>query len=234
MSFSFEYEDTDDKKSGFQAWGVGLHYKYDAPQGILDIIQTATNRPLVFVNLYEEIPGQALLYARYLEKTMQVNALTLSNNTAIDITSVLDCQKFPTIIKKISTLADHSFNLKTGALTKFTKDFCQEFSLKKMRIKTFHGTSKREQFFNVSIKTQGNNRVVVRGNNLHTTFSCLSEQVLHELLTIELGGHQDNDAHNMLNIASNLSTLSKILDEAFIPELHLIQSLLAPEEKITA
>lgn len=216
MSFTLKHRETDGFGS-FKASGAGLHYEYDSDQALLDIIQKKGNRLILSIELEEEHPGEAFLFAKCLEKATQIKALTYSNFKTINLCKIMDSDKLPAIMANTTVLSRYAFDLKLSHFNRFACNFGKKFPQEEVYINRTLDEKENIEIFRGLFKTRHGHAVSAYKRTLSELLSTLSEKITIDLMTLEFGNRFRDSAESLVNVSYNLSTVARIVDEGFIP-----------------
>ena len=208
-------------QGSFIAWGTGFRFKYEAPSRLLSITPLDRKRAIAKLRFDDKLAKEPLAYVESLDKTNQIQALMYSNNTTIDLSDTLDRDRIGGLIKSTAHISRFAFDLNTKNFERFAAFFCKDFELESFKIKKFISKRQETEFYIGKLQTRYNNFVRVRACTLTGLTAALSDKTLTDLITMEFGHSYNNSAHTLLNASSKLSTISRILDENFIPERKL-------------
>ncbi len=153
-----------------------------------------------------------------LDKSFQIRALTLSNNTSIDLSQTFDDQKLaPPCLLDTARLARYSFDLMRDNFDRFERYFCEDNTLNNMQIRRVRKYEAGSAFYNIQLETLRKNKLIVESPTLHGVMSNLSQKIVQDLITKEFVSHFDAFTHTLLKTSSNVSILALILNEQFLP-----------------
>ena len=212
-----KYEKTCSQGS-FIAWGTGFRFEYEAPDKLLGITPLDRKSAIAKLRFDQRLAESPLAYVESLNKTNQIKALMYSNNATANLAETLDRKRIGSLIKSTARISRFAFDLRTKNFDRFSWVFCKDFDLESLAIKQVMSKRKHKAFFMARLQTRYNNCVCVRGRTLSALVARLSDKTLSDLITMEFGHSYNNSAHRLLNASSKLSTISRILDENFIPE----------------
>lgn len=210
-----------DKDGSFVAWGNGFRYNYEAGQNILSIAHLERQKVFTQLKFDRHLSRDPLAYVSTLDKTNEIKALMYSNNTTVNLADTMELDRMKAIIDITARISRYAYDLNGRDYDRFGGLFCADFSLKNLKIKQYNTRTAENLFLVARIQTMNNNSVCVRGCTAATLMAALSDRTLRDLITMEFGHRFDNSAQNLLNVSSKLSTLSRVLDENFIPSKRL-------------
>ena len=205
----------------FAAWGTGFKYEFDAHLRKLDVFHAKTGSALLFIDFDKELLRDPRLFVSTLDKSCQIRALTLSNNTSVDLSQTFDDGKLTPMMVETARLARLSFDLMHGNFERFERYFCQDSIIRSMKIDRIRKFDAGSAYYAANIQTRRNNRLAVESPTLHGIMTKLSRKIVQDLITREFVSHYDALAHNLLKMSSNISILSLILNEKFLPSRKL-------------
>ncbi len=202
----------------FKAWGTGFRYEYQADINSLLVAHEKKDFAFAHLKFDKFIAQHPLRYVEALDKTHQIKALMLSNNSTVNLAETMDMSRVGALINSSARTSLHVYDLNFKNFSRFSRHFAQEFDLKHFKIKRFQSGSGENRFFVARVQTQHDNSVSVRACTLEGMLAALSERTMRDLITMEFGHQYQNSALSLLNLSTKLSTISNILDENFIPE----------------
>ena len=205
-------------QGSFIAWGTGFRFEYEAPSRLLSITPLDRKRAIARLRFDKDLAEDPLAYVESLDKTNQIQALMYSNNATLNLAETLDRDRISGLIKSTARISRFAFDLHTKNFERFAWFFCKDFDLESFKIKKFVSKRKETAFYIGKLQTRYHNSVRVRACTLPRLVAALSDKTLTDLITMEFGHSYNNSAHTLLNASSKLSTISRILDENFIPE----------------
>lgn len=212
-----KYEETCAQGS-FKVWGAGFRYEYEAPNKLLNIAPLDEKRAIAHLKFDHHLSRNPLAFVEALNKTNQIHALMFSNNQTVNLADTLDVKRVASLIPTTARVSRFAFDLTNKNYSRFSSAFCKDFDLKSLILKKFRSDNSDTDLFLARMQTQSNNCINVRACTLSGLMSILSESTLSDLITMEFGHMSGRSAHKLLNAASKLSTIARILDENFIPE----------------
>jgi hypothetical protein len=216
-----KYEETCTKGS-FSVWGSGFRFDYKAQSKLLNIVPLHEKRILVHLQFDEHLAKTPLAYIEILEKTNQINALMYSNNATLNLAEIMEGARIASLIETSVDISRRAYDLKTMNFERFADHFRHYSDLKNVNIKKFTCSRQENEFYLARIQTHRDNSVCVRACTLSGLTAALSERMLHDLIAMELGRY-NNNARHLLHVSTKLSTISRIVDENFIPQHKLAQ-----------
>lgn len=229
-----KFEETDAQGS-FRVWGTGFLFDYEAKGTLLKISPLDEDRAIAQLKFDRHLAKDPLAYVRSFDKTNQIKALMYSNNSTINLAETMDPERVTSLVSMTARISRCAFDLDTKNFERFSSVFCKDFDLKNLKIKRFNTREGQSELFLARIQTRYNNSVCVRACTMAGLTAALSDRTLRDLITMEFGHSYNNSAHGLLNASSKLSTISRVLDENFIPERKLdrYSKLMNPMNSIT-
>lgn len=215
-----KYEETCSQGS-FIVWGTGFRFEYEAENKLLSVSPLDEKRAITRLKIDRHLARDPLGYVESLDKTNRIKALMYSNNTTVNLAEVLDSSRITSLVKTTARISRCAFDLSTKNYRRFAAMFCEDFDLKSIKIKKFYSRETDGELYLGRIQTRYNNSVCARACSLVGLTAALSDRTLRDLITMEFGHSYNNSAHALLNASAKLSTISRILDENFIPERKL-------------
>ncbi len=221
MSFDFYCEETAGG-DGFRAKGAGLAYVYDREKSTLDIFHLEQNVPLFMIDMGTALPCNPELFIRYTEKSSQIYALMYSSYQTINLCETVSLKKLTPIVKNITELALMAHFLKINDYSSFgekiTKRYdIKDFSIEVRKCQCKQLTASCKSTYIACLETRNGNKISAWSNNLHSALSRISEKTVRDLITVELLGNDRCSATTLLSLSARLNTISRILDNEFIP-----------------
>ncbi len=215
------------------AWGTGFKYHYDADLKKLEVSHAKKGSSALFLDFDKELSGDPELFVSTMDKTCQIRALTLTNNTSLDLSEIFDDGKLTPMLYETSRLARFGFDLMHENFTRFERYFCPDSNVCDVRlgrVKTFDAGSSA---YMAKMETARHNKVSVESSTLHDLMSKFSQKIVQDLITREFLARFDSIAHALLKTSSNISLLSLILNNKFLPSDKLRQQDQLAMEKFT-
>ncbi|MCC6598225.1 MAG: hypothetical protein IT559_05510 [Alphaproteobacteria bacterium] len=214
------------------AWGNGFRYDYTAPGNLLGIAQLGRQEKFASLRFDHSIALAPLRYVMTFEKTNQIKALMYSNNTTTDLGRTVSLERMTAILESTAKTSRYAYELQRENLEDFAESFAQDMDLKTLKIRKFQSRTGSMAFYAARIQTRKNNTISVHGCLLSATLAGLAEKVLHDLLPLESGYRFERPAQKLLRLSSELATLSRIMDDNFIPE-HRMPVRLLPDRPLS-
>lgn len=205
------------EQGSFKAWGIGFQFEYDAEFGILDIIHARSARPILYLDIDQSFGQDALQYARILDKSLQVSALSLSNNIGIDLTEILDHDKLSPILQSVAQKAQYCFNLDQKKYKEFSRDYNQDLECAHVKVRHIQSTLYSSPFYTAHFQTNRGGVATIRDAALYTALGKLSEIIVQDLVMKQSLASSDYTLQRLLNAASDLFAMSCILNPSFKP-----------------
>jgi hypothetical protein len=202
----------------FEAWGVGFHYKYDAPSNSLSVFKPENAWGMLDISLPRKIEENPMLFVQHLEKVSQIKSLILSNNETVRLCETIVPDKLSAIAKSVSRLALSSFDARPEKLARFAKAMQRQYLLQSVEMNYINARDVKNAFFTASITTKKGNRTDASAASISLLLRELSEKIVRDLMTREFGSAHQGSADRLLVLSSRLSIISRILDENYTPE----------------
>lgn len=212
--------ESENSSGSFRAWGTGFNYHYDAYLKKFEISHAKNDSPVLFLDFDKELSGDPELFVCTLDKACQLRALTLTNNTSLDLSEIFDDGRLTPMVYETARLARFGFDLMQNNFERFERYFCQgnHCNVNVGRIRKFDAGSAS---FAAKFETTHNSRVAVECATLHGVMSKLSQKIIQDLIPREFVYRFDGVARSLLKTSSNISVLSLILNEKFSPSTKL-------------
>lgn len=205
-------------KGSFKAWGVGLHYEFDASSNIIDVHYARLSRPIIYIDTDDVDERMILDYVYMLERVSQLYALNFSNKTSVDITEILSLERLKPIIKQISHSALLGLYLSEHKFSSFNQSFNAEHSDHKLLIKKTRATHQASPYYMACMKTNyGVNIPQQRHKNLHIAIERLSSDISTTMITNQIIRSANDHLSASLKISSELFLLSMAIDPRLTP-----------------
>lgn len=220
MGFALKFREVNSRGS-FVASGIGFRYKYDPDALVLDVLNTRSEKPLLYIDLDQQLAKNPLLYIQLLEKTLQIKSLMFSNNVTVDLSDSFDEARLAAILEMAARIARYSHDLSLANYRRFDAELCRNMSLKRIQVKPISNLDPNGTFYVAKLTTLNNNSVSTRSCTVFNALRALSDKVVRELITTEFSYPSQTSAHNLLLVSSKLATISRILDDSFIPEQYV-------------
>lgn len=198
-------------------WGIGLCYEYDYAYRQISIIHRQHYRPIKEITVSINEHDDLVRLIDLIEKTTQIQALMLSNNATCDISEVIGKNRMGSYLEHVIELARATLRLDQGRYEDFATDLCATFDLNTLIIENLNKGYSSNDFFKIRLQTKRKNEIKYEGFNLPHCLSALSQKIISDLLVLETSNNFQAEAHRLLKLSSDLSMLSLVLDEQFIP-----------------
>lgn len=209
------------RDGSFVAWGNGFRYQYEALRNTLNIAHLERQKVFSRIEFDGHLASAPMTYVEALDKTNQIKALMYSNNTTINLADTMEPDRIEGIIDATAKLSRLAYSLMHEQYARFAVPFCDSFGLKSLRIKQYSAREQETQFYTARIQTQHNHAVTVRGCTMPALLAAMSDKTLRDLIALEAGHKYGKSAEELLNAAASLNTLSRVLDENFVPSRRL-------------
>jgi hypothetical protein len=234
LTIQIQNRDNALKRSGskscgsFTAWGTGFKYEYRSSLDKLDVLHDKTGSALIQIDLDKQLSSDPESFIKMLDKSCQVRALTLSNNTSIDLSETFEERRLMPMLAETARLARLSFDLMHENFEQFDRYFCQDTPFKNMKINRIRRFDAGYASYSAQLETKQNNKITVESETLHGVMSKLSQKIIQDLITREFVLRFDASANLLLSASSKISILSMILNDKFTPERKLKNFMLMP------
>ena len=219
-------------ESAATIWGIGLCYEYDEVSGRISIIHGRHYQPITDIHLDIDEAITPKDFIRFIERTTTIQALLLSNNATCDITEIMPVERLKPYLEHVTDLAWMAALLDYMHYDAFAATICAEFQLQALVITNLNKGVSSNAFYRVSLKTQRENVISCEGFHVRNGLSMLSQKIISDLLVLETGNNFQADAQRLLKLSSDLSMLSLVLDESFIPRRKIKHAQLQKQAKI--
>ena len=219
MGFTLEHRETNRKES-FIARSTTFFYQYCASKNQLGICDPDTKSVLRVITLDKRTVCGPLQFVHNFDKSSKIKALIFSNNKTVRLAQTLDHERLMAILPNIERLTRYACKLKNEQFREFSKAFCQDFALQALHIRKTEGGNGCD-FYHAGVTSIHNHSIEARATSLHGILRETATKVMHDLVMMEYGFSHHGSAHNLLTVSSKLSTLSRILNEDYIPEFQL-------------
>lgn len=203
-----------------EAWGAAFNYRYAADKNTLCVFRNESGCKTLNITLPAKIKNNPQLFIKQLEKATQIKALMLSNHTTLKLCQTIVPDKLSAIAKSVSKLALNSFDLSTDRINNFSKLIRRSYGLKEFEIAEIDNQASGSYFKAKIISCRGN-FVIVREDTMPETLKKLSEGILSDLIALEFSSRNNVCSEQLLRLSTRLSVMSKIVNDAFIPEKYL-------------
>ncbi len=221
MSITLEHRETD-RKGSFIARGTSFYYQYCASKNRLNICHAETKSVLRSVTLEKRTLCNPLQFVHSFDKSSKIKALIFSNHKTVRLCNTLEGEKLLALLPNIERLTRYTCKLKNEQFRDFCKGFAQDFALQSIYIHKTEGNNGLD-FYNAGVTSIHNHSVEARATSLHGILRETATKVMHDLVMMEYGYSHHGSAHNLLTVSSKLSTLSRIVNNDYIPEFHLAE-----------
>ena len=206
-------------QGSFTVWGAGFLYEYEANDKVLNIALPDEDKAIVKIKLDDVLANDPMVYVDTLDKANQIKALLYSNNTTVNLAETLDTHRVASLIKTTARISRCAYDLDHKNFERFASMFCKEFDLKGLKIKKYSGRNERSHNFYLGrMQTRTDNIICARSCSLAGLMTALSDKTMNDLISLEIGMHNDSAAHKLLSASSKMLTISHILNKNFIPQ----------------
>jgi len=204
-------------QGSFKAWSVGFSYEYDAETCILDIIHSRSQRPILYIDSDDSFADDPRGFVQVFDKSIQLNALTYSNNSSIDLSDVLDYDKLPAILNYIARLASYGFVLQNKRFEEFAIDYNKKLGCCGVSITLEKASHYTPASYVTYFKMHDGNAVSRKDYLLHKAIASLSHAIVDDILMTKYLQAPADQAQALLGTASELYILSCIINQDFFP-----------------
>lgn len=199
------------------AWGVGFNYQYCIKKDLLRVLSAKSNEYLSEIKLAEFTSQSPLNFIKTLNKVSQIQALLLSNEDHIDLNELYAGARLASLLENAITISSFSSYLDSEYFEEFEKKFCKNYALKRLTLKKIPNSESFGKIYKAELKTNNNNAVNSSSVELSDTLKRLSEKTVYDLAPTEYMYRMQASAQNLLNVSSDLSIISKTIDDKFVP-----------------
>lgn len=210
------------EKGSFKAWGIGLHYEFDADSNILDVIDGRLSRPIIYIDVDQVNDDAILEYVTTIDRISQLYALNFSNQSSIDITEILGPQRLKPIMNNIATTALHAVYLHAGKFSSFNQSMNTDLMHHKLLIRKIKASRSSASFYSACLKTSyGITIPKIQDRSLHKVLAEMSAEISTSMIADHIISAADMHLNTSIKIASELSLLSATLNPDLKPS-HLL------------
>lgn len=213
----------------FVAWGISFDYEYDKFNNTLNIVDSRRGKPLLSFDYCSHLSQIPLNYISSIEKITQIQALILSNGNSIDLSDIYEGTRLVSFIESAIALSNYSWDLRREYFDSFNQHFSRDYDLKGVFFKRYRASVSSSGFYAGELKTQRSRSVSASADTLHKTIESLSERALRDLAAEEYTNRFSQSAQNLLTVSSNLSIISKALDDNYTPKAKMKNKFAASE-----
>lgn len=203
-----------------EAWGAAFNYRYNPEENMLCVFRNESGCKTLNITLPTKIRTNPQLFIKQLEKATQIKALMLSNNMTLRLCQTIVPDKLSAIAKSVSKLALNSYDLSTDRINHFSKLVRRSYGLKEFEIAEIDNQASGS-YYKAKIVSCRDNFVIVREDTMPDTLKKLSEGILSDLIALEFSSRNNICSEQLLRLSTRLSVMSKIVNDAFIPEKYL-------------
>lgn len=207
-----------DRNGSFVACGVGLLYQYSVTTHTLEIFQRKGRDYMFRLGLDGVDADDIPILIENFDKALQIKALMISSHKTNDLTKTMSPDRLQVIIKSAFRIALHACDAQLGHWKRLNLSIEKEFKLKRFKLKRLICPSAGTAYIRCGIETPRENELTVRAKTTAAVFKILSEKIIHDLMTIEFAYRTDSYAHQLVTLSSKMGTLSRVLDQSYVPK----------------
>lgn len=217
MDSTLRYQSTD-RRGSFDAWGVGLFYHYSAPVNTLEVYSSPDDQAALLLQATLSKNSQCHVqdFVSYFDKVSQIKALMLSNQTSVNIADTMESERLRGVLINTCSLAKSVCALTNDKLRSFVSSSKEMYELKHFSIKHLCCQASGEKYYRARLKTYNSNEIVARSITMHGVLMTLSEKIIRDLIALEFSTRH-NTADNLLIFSSQLTTISRVMNQNFYP-----------------
>lgn len=209
-------------QDSFELLGSGFHYIYDHHENRLNIECSKRLQKFATLTFDHKRIQNPRAFVSALDKTNQIKALIYSNNATVNLAETMEePEKIASLLQTALKTSGYTYDLMHQQYDHFSEDFCAAFGLKSLRLKKYQSTAENRAYYAAKLQTQHNNAISVQGCSLPVLTQALADKTLRDLISMEFGHSFGNSAQNLMNVASKLSIIGRVLDKDFFPEKRL-------------
>lgn len=206
----------------FIAWGNGFRYDYEAAHNTLGVARLGRFADFARLEFDHTVALDPLRFVATFEKTNQIKALTYSNNVTTDLGRTVPPERLSAIVQSAARLSRYAYALQGGTLDEFADRFCGDAGLKSVDVRRFLSRTGTSAYYTARLQTRKDNEVKVHSGLLHAVMAGLAERIVQDILAMEAGHRFGRSAQKLMIVASELATLSRIVDESFVPSRYML------------
>ncbi len=162
MRFEFSCKETDGG-IGFEAKGCGLGYRYDGRTLTLDVLHLCMRRPLLLLDLGPVFPRNPLLYAEFLEKAAQINALLYSSNQTLNLCETIHVEKLVPVIWQLAKTAELAHDVELKNYKAFSESVGTIHEVQTFRLDYEESRYGRDNPYRLTLKTHSGTEIRASG-----------------------------------------------------------------------
>lgn len=204
------------RNGSFKLWGIGFIYNYNAYTEVMDILHSRGKTVLHSVQLDSSRIKYPQVLAKYIEKSSQIKALVLSNNTTINLVSTLESERLPLILESVAEMALLSYDISQNRLAAFTRDLCLLQGIESAFVKKMSCQRSNTQYYKARVCTENGHETMARAPSLAGVLRALSEHIIQDILPHEFST-RNKTTENLLTLSSKLALISRIIDQKYKP-----------------
>lgn len=216
MRFKFSCKETDGG-IGFEAKGCGLGYRYDGRTLTLDVLHLCMRRPLLLLDLGPVFPRNPLLYAEFLEKAAQINALLYSSNQTLNLSETIHIEKLAPVVAQLSKTAELAHDVEMKNFARFAASLSAIHELHACRLEQQDRVNASEARYRLILKTPSGTEIRATGPTARASISKIAELMLRDVIALEFSAQSGQNAQNLIALSTRLSTIARLLDMNFDP-----------------
>ncbi len=223
MRFEFSCKETDGG-IGFEAKGCGLGYRYDGRTLTLDVLHLCMRRPLLLLDLGPVFPRNPLLYAEFLEKAAQINALLYSSNQTLNLCETIHVEKLVPVIWQLAKTAELAHDVELKNYKAFSESVGTIHEVQTFRLDYEESRYGRDNPYRLTLKTHSGTEIRASGSTARAAISKIAELTLRDVIALEFSLQSGENAQKLIALSARLSTVARLLDMNFDPSDKLLIS----------
>lgn len=208
-----------DDGESFKAWGVGLHYEHDAKTRIIDIINSHTQKAILYVDTTPIDTKKTKNFVNDICKISQFCALNLSQNKTIDICEILQGPHLKSVLKQITRSARRTYYLSESRFSSFNKSMKKTLDTQRLLVRQVKPTPNSLPIFSACYWAPDMKKPhKLTHQNLTNLLHELSQYLSYTVTTQHMLQSHDQSAQQTLYLAQDLLTMSFVLSDYIIPK----------------
>lgn len=223
MRFEFSCKETDGG-IGFEAKGCGLGYNYDGRTLTLDVLHLSLGQPLLLLDLGPVFPRNPLLYAEFLEKSAQINALLYSSNQTLNLCETIHIEKLVPVIWQLAKTAELAHDVEIRNFTNFSASVARTYDLQIFRLENLGPDATGENNYRLTLKTRNGTEIRSIADSARGVIGKIAELTLRDVIALEFTLQCGQATQNLIALSARLSTIARLLDMNFDPSDKLLIS----------
>lgn len=201
----------------FVAWGISFEYEYDPLTRRLEVLDTRHKLPLLSFEYCKHLKHLPLNFISTIDKATQIQALMLSADASVALSDIYDGVRLVSFIESAVKLSGLAWELKRHCYRNFSNDFTRIYNLREASICRFEPSLTTKEFYRMGLKSENYTSGRATASTLHKTLRQAADVIVTDMAPDEYARRFEKSAQNLLCAATDLSIISKIIDDDYVP-----------------